>query len=63
MCYGCRGCGKCGKKNTVAGFSLDGNRTCPSCKAVVDDDALKKCPECGASLPPALRPPGGSKKS
>ena len=31
-----------------------GKRECPKCHRLEPDNTLKKCPECGAALPPAF---------
>ena len=50
MCYCCTLCNKCGRADKMN--AMLGKRECPSCKVIVNDKKVTKCPQCGGPLPP-----------
>ena len=59
MCYCCTLCNECGRADEMK--DRLGKRECFSCKALVSDNELRVCPNCGAQLPPPFPPvPGGA---
>ena len=58
MCYCCTLCNECGRADEMK--SKLGKRECFSCKALISDNELRVCPNCGAQLPPPFPPIPGS---
>ena len=50
VCYCCTLCNKCGRADEMN--AKLGKRECPSCRVIVNDNEITKCPQCGSVLPP-----------